>query len=145
MTSESSPSPAPTPTAALVTPFSQLGGEEPVRRLAARFYEHMAVSEPALARLHEVDAEGRVSQRTQDRFTLFLIEWLGGPQLFSPVYGHPRLRMRHARVPVNVAMRDAWLRAMQLALDDIGVSGDVRRFLNTRFAELADFLRNTHG
>jgi hemoglobin len=129
----------------LVTPYSQLGGEEPVRRLAASFYEHMAVSEPELARLHEVDAEGRVSQRTQERFTQFLIEWLGGPPLFSPVHGHPRLRMRHARVPVNVAMRDAWLRSMQLALDELGVSGDVRRFLNTRFAELADFLRNTHG
>jgi hemoglobin len=143
MTSESSPSPS--PAAAVVTPFLQLGGEEPVRRLAERFYEHMAVSEPALARLHEVDARGRVSQRTQERFTLFLIEWLGGPPLFSPVYGHPRLRMRHARVPVNVAMRDAWLRAMQLALDDMGVSGDVRRFLNTRFADLADFLRNEPG
>ncbi len=135
------PSPPSSPTT-LVTPFTQLGGEDVVRRLAARFYEHMATSEPELARLHEVDAEGRVSQRTQERFTLFFIEWLGGPPLFSPVYGHPRLRMRHARVPVNIALRDAWLRCMSLAFDDVGVSGDVRTFLEKRLGELADFLRN---
>lgn len=125
-----------------VTPFDQLGGDASVRRLAARFYEHMATVEPELARLHELDEQGRISAGTQERFTLFLIEWLGGPREFSPVYGHPRLRMRHARVPVNVNMRDAWLRCMSLALDDIGAQGDVRTFLDGRFAELANFLRN---
>lgn len=127
---------------ALVTPYAQLGGDAPVRRLAARFYEHMAEREPELARLHELDEQGRIAAGSQARFTLFLIEWLGGPREFSPAYGHPRLRMRHARVQVNVAMRDAWLRCMGAALDDIGAQGDVRAFLDTRFAELADFLRN---
>jgi hemoglobin len=50
--------------------------------------------------------------------------------------------MRHAKVPVDVAMRDAWLRCMTRALDDLAVSGDVRTFLDARFAEVADFLRN---
>jgi hemoglobin len=51
--------------------------------------------------------------------------------------------MRHGRVPVTPAMRDAWLRCMAGALDAEGVQGRVRTFLDGRFAEVADFLRNT--
>jgi hemoglobin len=124
------------------TPFARLGGEAVVRRLAARFYDHMDAEEPELARLHELDDRGKVSPGSRERFTLFLLEWLGGPQVYSTVHGHPRLRMRHGRVPVGVSMRDAWLRCMARALDDVGAEGEVRAFLDVRFAEVADFLRN---
>lgn len=123
-------------------PFHKLGGEERVRQLAARFYDHMDAEEPALARLHEVDADGKVSQGSRDRFATFLVEWLGGPTVYSPVHGHPRLRMRHGKFPVDVAMRDAWLRCMSRAMDDLEVTGNTRAFLDARFAEVADFLRN---
>jgi len=123
-------------------PFARLGGEESVRRLAESFYDQMDATEPELARLHELDAAGRVSRRTRDNFGLFLIEWLGGPRNFSATRGHPRLRMRHGRVAIGESMRDAWLRCMARALDEQGVSGDVRGFLDARFAEVANFLRN---
>jgi hemoglobin len=126
-------------------PFDRVGGEEAVKRLAARFYDHMDAEEPELARLHELDAQGRVSARSRENFALFLVEWLGGPQLYSPVHGHPRLRMRHGKVAVGTAMRDAWLRCMQKAMDDVGVEGDIRTMLDARFAEVADFLRNVPG
>ena len=125
------------------TPFDRLGGEVEVRRLAARFYDRMDADEPALARLHPLDPEGRVAQGSRDRFALFLIEWLGGPAVYSPVHGHPRLRMRHAHTTVSTAMRDAWLRCMSRAMHDVGVPGHTRPFLEQRFAEVADFLRNT--
>ncbi len=118
------------------------GSEELVRRLARSFYRHMALSEPALAQVHQLDPDGNIAEATQERFSLFLIEWLGGPARYSPQMGHPRLRMRHARVPVDEAMRDAWLRCMKSAMDEVGVEGDVRRFLDARFLEVADFLRN---
>lgn len=124
------------------TPWQLLGGEAPVRALAKRFYEVMYEREPALTRIHACDADGRVSAEMQERFTLFLMGWLGGPQTYMATHGHPRLRMRHAHVVVDEAMRDAWLRAMRAAMDDTGVSGEVRVFLDARFAELADFLRN---
>jgi hemoglobin len=50
--------------------------------------------------------------------------------------------MRHAQVRVDIAMRDAWLRAMCAALDEEGVRGNLRAFLDARFAEVADFMRN---
>jgi hemoglobin len=126
-------------------PFHRLGGEAPVRRLAARFYDVMDATEPALAAIHELDEHGRVSQRSRSRFSDFLVEWLGGPAVYSSVNGHPRLRMRHNRVKVDVAMRDAWVRCMGAAMDAEGIGGDVRPFLDLRFAEVADFMRNVEG
>jgi hemoglobin len=123
-------------------PFDGVGGEARVRELAARFYDHMDADEPALARLHQVDELGRVSKGSRERFATFLVEWLGGPLVYSPVHGHPRLRMRHGRVPVDVGMRDAWLRCMAKAMDEMGIEGNVRRYLDGRFAEVAELLRN---
>jgi hemoglobin len=125
------------------TPFELLGGGEAlVAAIARTFYARMAEAEPALARVHERDPDGRISERTQERFTRFLIEWLGGPANYSPREGHPRLRMRHARVAIDSAQRDAWIRSMSFALDQEGVTGEVRAFLDARFLELATFLRN---
>lgn len=125
------------------TPYELLGGEAVVRRIVEHFYDAMGRSEPALARLHPCDEHGQVCRESRDRFALFFIGWLGGPDDYVQQHGHPRLRMRHARVAVDAAMRDAWLRAMIIALDEVGVSGGVRGFLQQRLAEVADFLRNT--
>ncbi len=127
------------------TPYELLGGEAGVRRIAARFYEVMDADEPALAKLHRLDDEGRVHPEARERFALFFIGWLGGPQTYIEQHGHPRLRMRHNRVAVNVAMRDAWMRAMRAAFDKNDIKGPIRDFLDAKLADLADFLRNTHG
>lgn len=129
----------------LPIPYDILGGEPAVRRLVEHFYDAMDRDEPALAALHRLDEHGKVSRESRDRFALFLIGWLGGPQDYIAQHGHPRLRMRHARVPVDVAMRDAWMRAMRTAMDEVGVSGDLRGFLEQRFGEVADFMRNRPG
>jgi hemoglobin len=122
-------------------PYDLIGGEAPVRALVERFYDAMDEHEPALAALHPLE-NGKVSRASRDRFALFLIGWLGGPQDYMRLHGHPRLRMRHGHVPVNVAMRDAWVRAMAIALDHPSISPPVRAFLTEKFADLATFLRN---
>lgn len=124
------------------SPFDELGGRGAVLSLAERFYDIMERAEPELAALHELDAEGRVSRRNRDRFGLFLLGWLGGPDDYVRQNGHPRLRMRHARVPVGVAMRDAWLRCMDAAMADRGVPEPLRELLRRRFGDVADFMRN---
>jgi hemoglobin len=124
------------------TPFELLGGAPRVRALVETFYDWMGAHEPALAKLHRQDADGRVDRGSRDRFALFLIGWLGGPDDYVQQFGHPRLRMRHARVAVDVAMRDAWLRSMTAALDALAITGEVRTFLNGRFTDVADFMRN---
>lgn len=114
-----------------------------MRALVERFYDHMSAHEPVLAKLHPCEPEGIVARANRDRFALFLIGWLGGPQTYTEQHGHPRLRMRHGRVLVDEAMRDAWLRSMTAAMDAEQLTGEVRAFLDGRFAEVADFLRNT--
>jgi len=123
-------------------PFQEIGGRAAVLALVERFYDLMEQTEPALAALHELDAAGKVSRRNRDRFGSFLVGWLGGPDDYVREHGHPRLRMRHGRVPVDMAMRDAWVRCMSAAMDACDVPTSVRVFLRQRFAEVADFLRN---
>jgi hemoglobin len=123
-------------------PYSELGGRDAVLRLVECFYDLMEQSEPALAAVHELDDAGKISRRNRDRFGLFLLGWLGGPDDYVKRHGHPRLRMRHARVLVNVAQRDAWLRCMYAAMDEQAVPAATQGFLRQRFAEVADFMRN---
>lgn len=124
------------------SPFEQLGGADGVRALAEAFYDAMDEHEPALARLHALDEQGRVARSARDKFALFFIGWLGGPQDYVAQHGHPRLRMRHARVVVDEAMRDAWMRAMRRAFDARGVAPELRAFLETQLGNLATHLRN---
>ena len=127
------------------TPFEQLGGAERVKALVETFYDVMSEQEPELAKLHPCDPPGVVARTPRDRFAMFLIGWLGGPEDYVLQHGHPRLRMRHGRVGVNIAMRDAWVRCMNAAMEKHAITGEVRTFLDARFAEVADFLRNTEG
>jgi hemoglobin len=129
----------------LESPYQLMGGRAVVERVAARFYEVMERDEPALAAVHRQGPAGGIDPEVKARFALFLVGWLGGPQEYMERHGHPRLRMRHGRVPVDAAMRDAWLRCMKRALDDSAITGHVRSFLDQRFAEVANFLMNVPG
>jgi hemoglobin len=130
---------------ATLTPFLLVGGAERVRQLVEKFYDVMEEREPELTALHRRDADGHIPAEFRERFALFLIGWLGGPQDYMERHGHPRLRMRHGRVAVNHAMKDAWVRCMTAAMDAQGIRGPVREFLDRRFAEVSDFLRNVPG
>jgi hemoglobin len=123
------------------TPFERIGGEANVLALAERFYDAMDEHEPALAALHPLE-NGKVSRAARDKFALFLIGWLGGPQEYVRLNGHPRLRMRHAHVPVTQAMRDAWMRSMRLALHHDSIDAELRTFLDDKLGDVADFMRN---
>ncbi len=127
------------------TPYELIGGADKVRALVESFYDIMSEREPALARLHACDPDGKVDRGSRDRFAMFLVGWLGGPQDYIAQHGHPRLRMRHGRVRVDVAMRDAWLRAMTAAMDEHAITGELRAFLDARFLDVADFMRNVEG
>ena len=123
------------------TPFELLGPET-VAQIALRFYEVMATDEKELAALHALDEHGRIEKEMQEKFALFLVGWLGGPQVYVETYGHPRLRMRHAHVAIDKPMRDAWLRCMAVALDEANVPRPLREFLDERFYVMADHLIN---
>lgn len=125
--------------------YLKLGERAGIMALAHAFYDAMERHEPALTAVHQQDEAGRITQDARERFGLFLVGWFGGPQEYMQRFGHPRLRMRHARVSIDEAMRDAWTRSMGLAMDTRGLEGPLRDFLDARFAQVADFLRNAPG
>ena len=123
------------------TPFDFIGPEG-VAKIALRFYEIMARDEPALTALHACDDTGQVTRDTQEKFALFLIGWLGGPNVYVQQHGHPRLRMRHNHIKIDKSMRDAWLRCMASALDELALEKPLRAFLDERFYVMANHLIN---
>jgi hemoglobin len=107
--------------------------------LVDAFYDHMDRDETCatIRALHPDDLG-----ESRDKLFEFLCGWLGGPQLYMEKRGHPRLRMRHAPFPIGEAERDQWLGCMTRAMDDLQIEGELRTFLDARFAHVADFLRN---
>ncbi|MFI6266237.1 globin [Micromonospora sp. NPDC051006] len=95
-----------------MTLFEAIGGEPTFRKLVDEFYAGVA-EDPLLRPMYPEEDLGPAAER----FSLFLIQYWGGPNTYSAQRGHPRLRMRHAPFRIGAAERDAWLRNMRRALD----------------------------
>jgi len=124
------------------TPYAQMGGEAAVRALVDRFYDLMDTL-PEVRPLRDLHP----TELTESRTLLFwfLSGWLGGPPLFVEKRGHPMLRRRHFRFPIDEAMRDQWMRCMAQALDEHVADRALRERLTTALANLADHMRNRDG
>jgi hemoglobin len=92
--------------------YEAVGGEPTFRRLVADFYAGVR-RDPVLLPLYPPDE----LDDAQERLTLFLIQYWGGPPTYGEQRGHPRLRMRHAPFAIGPAERDAWLARMKEAVD----------------------------
>jgi hemoglobin len=99
-----------------VTLYEAVGGEPTFRRLVSRFYEEVA-ADPELRPVYP----SRDLGPAEEHLRLFLIQYWGGPATYSERRGHPRLRMRHVRFAIGEAERDAWLRHMRTALDELAL------------------------
>jgi hemoglobin len=96
--------------------YEAVGGEETFRRLVHRFYQEVA-ADPKLRPVYP----SRDLGPAEENLRLFLIQYWGGPDTYSQLRGHPRLRMRHAHFFIGDAERDAWLRHMRTALDELAL------------------------
>jgi hemoglobin len=94
--------------------YEAIGGEPAFYRLVHRFYQEVA-ADPVLRPVYP----SRDLQAAEEHLRLFLIQYWGGPATYNELRGHPRLRMRHARFAIGPAERDAWLRHMRTALDEL--------------------------
>ena len=95
--------------------YEAVGGEETFRRLVHVFYQGVA-ADPELRRVYPSQS----LTSAEEHLRLFLMQYWGGPRTYDELRGHPRLRMRHARFVIGEAERDAWLRHMRAALDEVG-------------------------
>ena len=101
------------------TLYAAVGGEQTFRRLVGGFYDRVR-ADPILRPLYP---ESELAA-AQERLFGFLVQYWGGPDTYSQQRGHPRLRLRHAPFAIGAAERDAWLRNMRAALDDVALDAE---------------------
>ena len=116
--------------------YFELIGKDNLWQLIADFYEEIKHDE--LLRPMYPDA----LEPAQERLFLFMMQYLGGPNIYSENRGHPRLRMRHVRFPINQEARDSWIRNMTVALDKNPMPEKGKEFLRKYFSDTATFLKN---
>ena len=119
------------------TPFDALGGAGRIRSIVDRFYDLIDADAPTLRAM--LPANDSVSR---DKLFAYLVEWTGGPELYTPERGHPMMRRRHLPFSIGADEVEAWLSCMGRALDDNDVEGPVRAFLDEKLAALAQHMQN---
>jgi hemoglobin len=118
--------------------YDEVGGFETFRKLVDRFYAGVATDE-VLRPMYPEEDLGPAAER----FTLFLVQYWGGPTTYSEQRGHPRLRMRHAPFEVTPLARDHWLKHFRAAMDDVGLTPEQDAKLWDYVTHAAQFMINT--
>ena len=119
------------------SPYEAIGGESAISAVVETFYDLIDAEAPTLRAM--LPADDSVSRR---KLASYLIEWTGGPDLYTVERGHPRMRARHLPFEIGSDEVDLWLACMSGALNANGVTGDVRTFLDERLTALAHHMRN---
>lgn len=112
-------------------------GEEGFTRLIAAFYAQIPADD-ILGPLYPPDDIPGAEKRLRD----FLIFRFGGPPRYIEDRGHPRLRMRHAPFPVDLAARDRWMLLMDRAFAQTELPPDAASLLRGFFAGVATAMIN---
>ncbi len=119
------------------TLYEDIGGAETIERLVRAFYPKV-YEDPYLSPLFPDGVEDIMEKQR-----LFLTQFTGGPPLYSNLYGPPRMRQRHLAFAVTPRRAQAWLRCMQEAMDEIGMSGPARQYFYERLTQVAGIMVNT--
>lgn len=117
------------------TLYEKLGAEN-LLLLVDRFYE-LVFKDPVLSPLFKTDKD-----LIKKKQYLFLTQFLGGPDLYSNEYGHPRLRARHLPHPITEEHAVAWLKCMHEATQSLPVDDSIKTELFDRFPRTAFFMVN---
>jgi hemoglobin len=125
-----------------ISMFERIGGSVTIDRLVESFYRRMdTLPEARIIRVMHPDDLGSTKQVLKR----YLSEWTGGPKLYSPEKGHPRLRQRHLGFSIGNAERDAWLACMRGALQETVADEAARAELDLALSKVADWMRNQAG
>jgi hemoglobin len=112
-------------------------GEDGFTRLISAFYRRVPQDDILGPMYADQDFE-----EAEQRLREFLIYRFGGPVRYIENRGHPRLRMRHARFPIDQSARDRWLSLMTAALEEASLPPEAAAVLRNFFGETATFLIN---
>ena len=104
--------------------YERIGGHQVFEDLTSHFYALITV-DPILRPMYpDEDLKGAAK-----RLMMFLEQYWGGPKTYSEERGHPRLRMRHSEFHIDQAAKEAWLRCMKSAVDEIQCDAETKEEL----------------
>jgi hemoglobin len=109
-------------------------GAEHIKKLIHDFYQGVQ-SDELLSPLYRDGLD-----IAEDRLHLFMIQYLGGPDIYSEQRGHPRLRKRHVHFPMNEETKNHWLEHMNKALRQSQMDEEHKKYLEEYFTKTAEFL-----
>jgi hemoglobin len=121
--------------------YTRLGGGEVITRLVDAFYTHMS-HDPAAATIWHMHR--RELCQIKEVLVAYLSEWTGGPKLYSPLRGAPKLGRVHAAFAIGPAERDAWMMCMDRALDEVCTDAELKTELHRAFYKVAEHLTVHH-
>lgn len=119
--------------------YERIGGHQTFENLVSHFYALVTI-DPILRPMYPESDLGEAA----NRLMLFLEQYWGGPKTYSETRGHPRLRMRHAGFHINEEAKDAWLRCMRSAVDEIETTPELKQELWDYLEGAAKFLINAN-
>ncbi len=121
--------------------YDQIGGEDGVQKLVKVFYD-IVETQPEGHQLHVLHLRGNgIAHSRVEQFN-FLSGFLGGPKLYIEKHGHSNVREMHEHVEINNASKDAWLKCMDMAIDDVGIAPETKSKLMHNFTVIAERLVN---
>ena len=118
--------------------YDEIGGEETITRIVARFYAGVAGDEVLRPMYPEEDLGP-----AEERFRLFLMQYWGGPTTYSERRGHPQPQGRPADPPVDPTARDHWLKHFRDALDEVALPPEQDQQFWDYVTHAAQFMVNT--
>lgn len=116
--------------------YDRIGGER-LHLMVSRFYE-LVFSSPVIGPLFQTD-----KATIKEKQEAFLTQFLGGPQLYTEVYGHPRMRMRHLPHRITPEAGEEWLRCMKAAIDSLDMEDELKTALYNCFPAVAKHMVNS--
>ena len=119
------------------TIYDLVGGSKTFEDLAEAFYRRVE-GEALIRPMYPENLTDSVGA-----LALFLAQFFGGPQSYSALRGHPRLKMRHLPFKIGEAERNAWLTHMLASIDEIRIQEPMRSLMRQYFKDTSAFLINT--
>lgn len=112
-------------------------GEERLNKLVEMFYD-LVFASPVISHLFQNEKSEIAAKQKA-----FLTQFLGGPQLYTEAYGHPRMRMRHLPHEITPEAATEWLKLMKLAIWQLDMEEDLKVALYNCFPQIAAHMINS--
>lgn len=119
----------------MMTLYERIGPEK-LEEIVNRFYD-IVLFDSKISHLFKSE-----STQIREKQLKFLTQFLGGPQLYSLDYGHPKMRMRHLPHPIDQNAKLEWLRCMKIAIEDSGLDSNLATALYNCFPPIAEHMVN---